>query len=208
MNATVVLVHGLWMHGIAMIPLARRLEARGFACERFSYRSVRRGLEANSGALLAHLRRLPASSLHLVGHSLGGALILHALNEWADSRIRRVLLLGSPVTGSMSGRALARYRAGRRMLGASLPLWDERRVPSAPEGVEVGVIAGSLPIGLGRLFTVLPEPNDGVVPAVETRVDGAADSLLLRVNHTGMLFSAAVARQAYAFLKDGRFARD
>ena len=36
---------------------------------------------------------------------------------------------------------------------------------------------------------------------------GTADRLVLRVSHTGMLFSAAVARAAAAFLKTGRFSR-
>jgi hypothetical protein len=41
----------------------------------------------------------------------------------------------------------------------------------------------------------------------EVQIEGAADRAVLRVSHTGMVFSAAVARQAGVFLKTGRFSR-
>jgi hypothetical protein len=39
----------------------------------------------------------------------------------------------------------------------------------------------------------------------ETLIEGAADRRVLRVSHTGMLFSAEVAGQIVSFLKAGRF---
>jgi hypothetical protein len=41
----------------------------------------------------------------------------------------------------------------------------------------------------------------------ETLLDGTLDRVVLRVSHTGMLFSAAVARAAGAFLRSGYFSR-
>ena len=41
----------------------------------------------------------------------------------------------------------------------------------------------------------------------EKQQDGANDRVVLRVSHTGMLFSAAVAKQAGAFLRTGQFER-
>jgi hypothetical protein len=41
----------------------------------------------------------------------------------------------------------------------------------------------------------------------ETDLPGATDQLRLRVSHSGMVFSARVARQVAAFLRDGRFER-
>jgi len=39
----------------------------------------------------------------------------------------------------------------------------------------------------------------------ETELPGTADRVVLRVSHTGMLFSAAVTRAAAAFLRSGQF---
>jgi len=41
----------------------------------------------------------------------------------------------------------------------------------------------------------------------ETRVPGAADSIVLHISHSAMLVAPAVARAACAFLKNGRFER-
>ena len=54
----------------------------------------------------------------------------------------------------------------------------------------------------------LKAPNDGTILIEETDFEGASDRVVLRVSHTGMLFSAGVARQAGAFLRTGRFSRD
>ena len=85
--------------------------------------------------------------------------------------------------------------------------WMRMPRPSIPDGVELGVIAGNVPFGLGRLVARLPKPNDGVVRVDETRVPGAKESIVLRINHTGMLVSPAVARAACAFLRNGSFRR-
>jgi len=73
--------------------------------------------------------------------------------------------------------------------------------------VELGVIAGDVSFGLGRLFVSLQAPNDGVVMLDETRVPGAADSIVLHISHSAMLVAPAVAQAACAFLKNGRFER-
>jgi hypothetical protein len=67
------------------------------------------------------------------------------------------------------------------------------------------VIAGDLGFGLGRLVGTLGGASDGTVLVEETQIAGVADRVVLRVSHTGMLFSATVAQQAGAFLRTGRF---
>lgn len=207
MTGRVVLVHGLWMNSLALFPMHAHIARQGFRVSRFGYASVRKVPEHNAERLAHFIGSLPDDPIHLVGHSMGGVMILQMLKKHNDPRIGRVVLLGSPVTGSRAGRDLSRTAGGRWMLGRSLPLWADVKAPPAPADVEIGVIAGDLPLGLGRLFAKLPKPNDGVVVVEETRIDGAADALVLHVNHTGMILSTAVARQVCAFLKDGRFVR-
>src|SRR5690606_19274887 len=77
--------------------------------------------------------------------------------------------------------------------------WSGRR--------DVGVIAGSMKLGLGRLFAHLETEHDGTVMVSETLLPGAKDHIVLAVTHTGMLFSAEVAEQAAHFLKHGAFKR-
>jgi hypothetical protein len=83
-------------------------------------------------------------------------------------------------------------------------------LPGHPErcwlgGRDLGVIAGDLAMGLGRLMGRMPAPNDGTVWLDETDLPGATEQLQVRASHSGMMFSAEVARQVAAFLRDGRF---
>ena len=205
MSERVILVYGLWMNPFALYPLGRQLERCGFPVTVFRYATIGSSLEDNAKRLAERIAGEHEDTLHLVGHSLGGLVILHALASRTDSRVRRVVLLGTPVAGSLAGRNLGRTRAGRWMLGKSLPIWSTPRPPPVPRGVEVGVLAGNLPIGLGRLVARLPRPNDGAVTLNETRLDTTADSIVLPVTHTAMIFSGRVARQVCAFLRNGKF---
>jgi pimeloyl-ACP methyl ester carboxylesterase len=188
-----------------MLPLGRRLSRCGFDVVRFSYASVGDSLERNADRLARFCRQQATEPLHLVGHSLGGLLILAALERNGDLKVRRALLIGSPYAGATAAISLARSDVGKKMLGRTLRDWMRMPRPSIPNGVEVGVIAGNVPLGLGRLVARLPKPHDGVVLVDETRVPGAKDSIVLRINHTGTLFSPAVARAACAFLRNGTF---
>ena len=67
------------------------------------------------------------------------------------------MLLGAPVRGCFAGRRFGRARFGRWMLGASALLWDEHPAQwRRPE--PLGVIAGTVPFGLGRVIGG-PLPN-------------------------------------------------
>ena len=94
------------------------------------------------------------------------------------------------------------------MLGRSMCEWFALKKPEKFPGRDIGVIAGSGGIGLGRVVARgLPTPNDGAVTVAETEMPAACDSLVLPVSHSGMLFSRLTARQTAAFLRDGRFDR-
>jgi pimeloyl-ACP methyl ester carboxylesterase len=200
----IVLVHGLWMNGLVMLPLARRLERCGFAVTRHGYPSVRRGLRENARGLAAACEKSGAR-LNLVGHSLGGMLIMTMLREHPQIKVHRVVLIGSPYANSAAAQGMARFATSRGLLGRTIQDWLRQPRPPVPDGVELGVIAGDVSIGLGRLFAHLPRPNDGVVMLDETHVPGAAASIVLHTSHSAMLVSPAVAHAACAFLKNGSF---
>ena len=199
----IVLVHGVWVSGLVMVPLAARLAREGFRCHRFGYRGKDRPIAANAGDLVRFARRVGAA--HFVGHSLGGLVILQALNEHADVAVGNVVLLGTPARGSFSGRRLARHPIGRWMLGETQPLWQDGETMRWKRTERLGIIAGTLPMGLGRALGRLPGPNDGVVCVDETAVEGMSERITLRVGHSAMLVSPRVALQTAVFLREGRF---
>lgn len=206
----VVLLHGLWMPGIVMRPLASRFEARGYRTHVFDYASRLRPLEAHADRLVRFVREAAGSApVHFVGHSLGGLVVLAALTRPDPPATASVVLLGTPARGCMAGRRLAGVAPGRWMLGESQPLWHEGRVCQWDRRAPLGVIAGTRPsFGLGRMLGRLPGTNDGVVRLEETEVDGMDDRIVLPVGHTELIFSARVESQTAHFLAHGLFNHD
>jgi pimeloyl-ACP methyl ester carboxylesterase len=203
---TVVLLHGLWMRGWVMQLLACRLRRHGFRVGCVSYMSMRATLSQNAAHLAEFARAL--GPVHFVGHSMGGLVILKMLGDYPDLPVRRIVLLGSPCRNCAAARALATKGWGRRLLGKSLPQWYSRVPNELNRKVEIGVIAGSFAIGLGRLIAKFPDANDGVVAVEETRFDNMKDHVVLPVSHTQMLLSSAVARNVASFLRTGRFSAE
>lgn len=206
---TVVVVHGLWMTGMEGALLRKRLaDDYGFLTRQYSYHTVQVGLEDNIRLLHEFLAGVAGEVVHVVGHSLGGLLALHTLARFPEPRPGRVVCLGSPLRGSMAARAMAGLPFGEDILGATVREavlnggLDEYRGAR-----EVGVIAGTLGVGLGVVIENLPEPNDGTVAVVETQLPGIRDHLEIAVSHTGLLVSPLVASQTAYFLRHGQFAR-
>jgi pimeloyl-ACP methyl ester carboxylesterase len=205
---SVVTVHGLWMRGASMAVLRRRVEPHGFHFHDFGYSSVTGSLNASAAALAEFVDSVPGDTVHVVGHSLGGALICAMLESRRPPRLGRIVCLGSPLKGSRTAARLARWPGGKRLVGACLADVHARGGFAVwPAGVEVGSIAGRIPLGVGRLLGPFREANDGTVAVAETEIAGLTDHIVLPVSHMALLWSAAVAAQTEHFLVHGRFSR-
>jgi pimeloyl-ACP methyl ester carboxylesterase len=189
--------------------LRRRVARCGYRVLAYSYPTVRLTLAQNAERLARYCRELAAPRLHFVGHSLGGLIVLRMLERAAGPEPVRVVLMGVPVAASLAAQRLARLPGGGAVLGRSMAEWLDSAHLAASGGRDIGVIAGRMPVGLGRIVAPdLPPPNDGAVSVAETLLPGARDDILLNVSHSGMLVSRAVARQICAFLRNGAFLKD
>lgn len=201
---TVMLLHGLWFGPSSTWLLARRLRHAGFDTVPFGYGTLRRDLAQHARRLAERLLAFPPGvRVHLVGHSLGGLVILRMLDEYRGLPPGRVVCLGSPVRGSAAARRLASNRLTGAFLGRSRETL-QKGFEHLPADREVGLIAGTLGVGAGRVIRDLDSPNDGTVAVSETRLDAAVHHTL-PVSHTGLILSRAVARAVAEFLRHGRF---
>ncbi|NII09966.1 alpha/beta hydrolase [Oleiagrimonas sp. C23AA] len=198
----VILLHGLWMRRIVLAPLRARLREAGFAASSFDYQSTSQTSTEIMTRLRRHMQAL-AGTVHVVAHSLGGLLALQACRDEHGLPPGRLVCLGSPLCGSAGARGLSRWGASwllgesRDMLEGGVAPWCGQR--------EVGVIAGTTPIGLGALSEELGAQHDGSVAVAETRLEGITDHCVVEANHTGLLFSTEVAEQVVSFLHEGHF---
>jgi pimeloyl-ACP methyl ester carboxylesterase len=203
----VILLHGLWMRGFALAMLHRRLMEAGFRVHRFDYLSVAATQQRILDRLQGRMRELApeAGKVHLVGHSLGGLIALRACLAADDLPPGRIVCLGSPLKGSAAARAFAGWgRGGEVLLGGNRALL-EQGFEHWSGSRQVGMIAGSRPLGLGSVLGHFEGEHDGTVAVEETRLPGLTDHCVIETNHTGLLFSQDVARKVTRFLRDGRF---
>ena len=207
----VVYVHGLWLNGAEFTLMSRRLKAEyGFETHRFRYPSVGAPLDAITDRLSRFIARIAADHVHFVAHSLGGVVLCRFFEEARSIPEGRVVFLGSPTVGSDTARRVARYRLLAPLLGRTVadelvnPARERRWICSR----ELGCIAGTRPMGLGRLFSRFDELSDGTVAVSETKLPGHKAHLTLPVSHTGMLLSSQVAREVGSFLDSGHFSNE
>jgi len=192
---------------MVMAYLAHILRGEGFAAHALGYRTMRDPLEAHLARVAKRIAQFEAPVVHLVGHSLGGVIIMRYLQRLADRRVRRAVLLGAPIAGCRAAAGFAERAGGELMMGQSLAMWREPVDVSVDPRYEIGAIAGTRALGLGAVVTRLPMPNDGVVCVDETRFPALRDHIEFPVGHTLMLVSSRVARQTVSFLKIGAFHR-
>jgi pimeloyl-ACP methyl ester carboxylesterase len=210
----IVLLHGVWSHGTALLLLRRHLQKEyGFDVRIFNYRSLQRTLDENADALAGFVNDNDLSDSHLVGHSLGGVILLRMLANESAEIAGRVVCLGSPLRGSRPADVLDSMDWGDVLLGRSVASGVVKNTASEwAHGVcqkyDVGVIAGNAPYGVGQFFANFDGPNDGTVAVAETHLDGQKDHIVLPTSHKGLVFTRAPADQAAAFLKRGEFLRD
>ena len=210
----VVCLHGVWMPGAVMTLVKRRLENEyQYQAHLFSYPSIRGTLDENALSLAAFIKEQEFDRVHLVGHSLGGVVSLRMLALQPEAPVDRVVCLGSPLCGSRAASYLNGTDWGDTILGKSVTqgVVDEAATLWAPDvcaSHEVGVIAGTVPVGVGQLLTSFDGENDGTVAVAETQLPGIKDHICLAVNHKGLVVSNDVIDQAAAFLKRGEFLRD
>jgi len=198
----VVLVHGIWNAKSWLAPLARRMRGEGFQVEVFGYPSILGGPEPAIAALIERIQGGPP--VHVIGHSLGGLIGMEALRRAPGLPVQRMVCLGSPLCGSHTARALGQRRWTAPVLGRSADLL-QAGCPPWTGAVPVGMVAGNVARGIGRLIARFDGESDGTVGLAETRLPGLAAHCIVPSSHTGLVFSADAARQAARFLREGRF---
>ncbi len=195
--APVVLVHGFLVGPASVWVLDQRLQRAGFVTHRFSYKTRHTSLEQAAERLFHLSQRLRADTVHWVGHSLGGLVILKMFERCGNAHARcppgRIVLLGSPVKGSMASSRLSQRMGGRWVLGEAGPALAQS-FDQAPSGHPTTVIAGTQAMGLGALMADLPRPHDGTVAVAETELAGAT-LIEVPTSHSGLLISKPVSKR-------------
>jgi pimeloyl-ACP methyl ester carboxylesterase len=196
------------MNGADGLVLRRRLARdSGMKTHAFHYRSVAGSMSDIAARLAQFARSLPAGRVNFVGHSLGGLVIYRTLEHVTDLPPGRVVFLGTPAVASRAALGAAeRLASASKLLGRCVAeelLTEQSRRWRIDR--QLGIVAGTRPVGLGQFFGPLDGDNDGTVAVNEARLPGATDFITVPVGHMGLVLSSRVARETCTFLKEGRF---
>ena len=204
-EASVILVHGLWMNGMEMGLLKHRLSRFGYRPWSFRYSSTRLDLTEIATRLNTFVEQVPAQTIHFVGHSLGGLVVLKLFEVFPHQCPGRIIALGTPYHGSETARRFIRFPGSQHLIGPSIVQLLKGDVPAWSGERDLGVIAGILNFGLGRLIGAVSHLGDGTIRLEETRIPETREFLTLPVSHMGLVLSRKVAMEVYHFLEHGRF---
>lgn len=199
----VLLVHGLGRTPLSLARLGAVLRGAGHQPQFFAYLAFAEPYERIRRRLVARLLELAREDapVALVGHSLGGLLLRHALPDAGQLAVHHLIMLGTPNQSPRRARLAVRwlpFRLFARSSGEVLASPDAyARIP-AP-AVPTTVIAGTAGLRLlGRPFGA--EPHDGFVAVSETRLTGGRE-LLLPVAHTFMMNDRRLHAEVLAILE-------
>jgi pimeloyl-ACP methyl ester carboxylesterase len=214
-NATqdgVVLLHGISRTTRSFKRMQRAIEGEGYAALNLGYASRRKTLEALAEDIHPAIELFASGltgSIHFIGHSMGGLLVRVYLARYRPQRLGRVVMLGTPNSGSEIADRLKNFGAFRaffgpagQQLGTRRSAVDDAMLP--PVNYPVGIIAGNRSID-PVAGTMLPKPHDGRVSVANTKLDGMADHVVVAASHPWLVRNSDAIGQTIVFLKDGRF---
>jgi pimeloyl-ACP methyl ester carboxylesterase len=179
----VLLVHGLGARESCWFAVARALKGRGMTVDAINYRPFGTSVEQVAGGLAERVADLLAETgadkVHLIGHSLGGLIIVQAL---ADGRLAgqvdTVVTIGTPFRGS-PWAYLWPFGTMIRALRDGSPLLRRLAETPVPDGVRWIAVSSTL---------------DAIVPGRRSvpSHEGVRSVTVDDAGHVGMLLSRQV----------------
>lgn len=206
----VLLVHGIGRGPATFGDLPARLRHAGFEARAISYPSTRGSLEDHAAQLRRLLQRMEGiDEVSFVTHSMGGIVVRRLLageGAWQE-RVKpgRMVMIAPPNQGSAIAKVLqpsAPYKLVYGLAGQQMVPLKVKQL-ARPE-IAFGIIAGGKKDSEGY-NPVLPGDDDGTVAVSETRLEGAADFMVLPGLHGFIARSVQIEQPVLNFLESGRF---
>ncbi|HCG8515425.1 TPA: triacylglycerol lipase [Vibrio parahaemolyticus] len=203
----IIILHGLYMHGLVMQPLSQKLRKLGYETQVLSYNTVAIDEYSLFDSIDHSLNPLTANVL--VGHSLGGLMIKRYLanRKPTTSLISHVVAIGSPLKGASIVGRIQDLGLGA-ILGNSPHHGLNKHDDAWAFPQKLGSIAGTVPIGARPLLIRNDNTmSDGTVTVEETRLDGMQDHIEVKQTHTSLIYNTFVPQQIDHFIRTDYFRR-
>jgi len=209
----VVLLHGIFRTHRSMRGLAQFLEEQGYRTLNLGYPSTRYSLEELVEIIHPVIERFAKTmdgDLHFIGYSMGGLLVRAYLHKYRPAFLGRVVLIGTPNSGSEVADFLKDFYLYKKLYGpAGQQLITDQTMLKPIMGeitYEAGAIAANRSIDPISSY-IIGEPNDGKVSVKSTWLPQLKDHTVVATNHTFLPMHKPMWAQTLNFLQNGRFTR-
>ena len=211
-GSMVYLLTGLLSPAWMMWRFERRIRREGFRVSTISYGHLRQRAAVSAEDFGRRLDALEDDDVHLVVHSFGGLVLLHLFEQSSPQRlakIRSVVFLGSPLTGSEVTRHLLQSRLGgfwRWFFGTALDRGlAGNQPPFEPPPVKCLLVAGTGNAMFARLIWSETQPGDGLVSVAEAQPKNAQANIVehtIDLGHAELIYRSAAMDLVVEHLRD------
>lgn len=191
----VVLIHGFMGTRGSMYPLEKRLEEDGFCVFSFNLgainlKDIRTSAFRIHRKIEAILAQTKVEEIDIIGHSMGGLIGLYMIKKLgAHKRVRRFIMLGSPINGTWMALAgiatVGLYSTSTWQILPRSRFLDELHKGPLPDDVEIHSLSAA---------------RDWVCPPASTRLRGS-QSHSVNLGHSSLVISAEVYEHVLKILK-------
>ena len=204
----VILIHGLFMYGFIMNPIAEFLAGKNYSPLFYDYPTVRYKVEEHGERLALFLeeyfregeKNFHSGKIHFVTHSMGGLILRKALQLLSDrsrEKVGNIVMIAPPNKGSdVAKTALKLLPFPAKMIR---PLEGLSSVENSFANRE------KMPEEFGKRIGILGAEGDLMVRKEYTFLSAAKERVFLPGQHTLILFRQDAKKAVYTFLKEGSF---
>jgi pimeloyl-ACP methyl ester carboxylesterase len=226
-NELVILVHGWLSSAKTMEKLAERLLKKNYCTYRMDLSTTFGTLDKLKVEVKEQLDEIRFGRnfkrVHFIAFSMGGLILKYILNTWKFDNLGRLITLGTPHLGSPLSKVV---KEKVPIIGstffvdkADYVLEEIGKNRFRNEGLKFGLVAGNkgylinkdseylLKIRKG-VFSRFGKESDGTVAvssALGMPEEYVADTIVLNVNHVGLVYEPIVFKYVLNFLKNGKF---
>ncbi len=147
-------------------------------------------------------------TLHFVTHSMGGIVIRYYLENYNPPNVGRFVMIAPPNQGSQIATELRGFPPFRWLYRKNVDYLVTGSDAFAPNAgipdCEFGIIAGGTGGKYGFTW-YLPGDDDSILSVEQTKLQGAADFILLHHIHATIMMEDDTIKQSLYFIQHGEF---
>jgi len=204
----VILIHGITRSSHHFSAMKKHLQKDGWQTVGFDYPSTQASLEQDARYLDDVLKSLEGiDEICIVVHSMGGLVVRTYLAEHQDERIKRMVMVGTPNSGSPMADMLKSNLLYKKIMGqAGQKLTvnnDEIQSLPVPK-FEFGIVAGGRGNNSGY-NPIIKGDDDGTVAVESAKLSGATDMIVVPSLHSFLVQNTEAIEHIGRYLKTGAF---